>query len=148
MLTCSQRGKEVNPKFLHLTAFYSYEDIKHNFELYMWTSTDFIYIIFYYRYWNLWGVNAKNYVNETCLCVANDLKCTHMCLCPNCWNCEEVLYKEEGEIYFNSNEEDYETEWAVVQIDVLIHFKYIFSYGTRLKFLNLIKLEAFWHFFS
>ena len=40
---------------------------------------------------------CKKVCKETCLCVANDLKCTDMCLFHNCWNCEEVLYEEEGE---------------------------------------------------
>ena len=70
---------------------------------------------------------SKKVYDETCLCVANDLKSTDMCLCCDCWNCEEILYQEEGEIEFNSDDEDYETEYVVVQIDVLIHFKWFES---------------------
>ena len=44
--------------------------------------------------------------NETCLCVANGLKCTDMCLCHDCGNREEILYEEEREIEFDSGDED------------------------------------------
>ena len=36
---------------------------------------------------------CKNRRNETCLCVANDLKYTNMCLCHDCRNCLESLYE-------------------------------------------------------
>ena len=41
---------------------------------------------------------CKKVCDEACLCIANDLKSTDMCLCCDCWNCEEILYEEEGEI--------------------------------------------------
>ena len=49
---------------------------------------------------------CKKRCNETCLCVANDLKCTDMCLCHDCGNREEILYEEEREIQFDSDDED------------------------------------------
>ena len=66
---------------------------------------------------------CKKRCNETCLCVANDLKCTDTCLCHDCVNCKEILYEDEGEIEFDSDDEDDEEELTVVQIDVLIHLK-------------------------
>ena len=65
----------------------------------------FFTLFFNYRYWNWWWVNAKNDVT-TCLCVANDLKCTDTCLCHDCVNCKEILYEDEGEIEFDSDDED------------------------------------------
>ena len=56
---------------------------------------------------------CKKRCNKTCLCVANDLKCTYMCLCHACGNYEEILY-EEGEIEFDSDNEDDEEERTVV----------------------------------
>ena len=49
---------------------------------------------------------CKKRCNETCLCVANDLKCTDTCLCHDCVNCKEILYEDEGEIKFDSDDED------------------------------------------
>ena len=60
---------------------------------------------------------CKNRCNETCLGITNDLKCTDMCLCHDCGNCVEILYKEEEEeeeekeeIEFDADGEDGEEE--------------------------------------
>ena len=50
-----------------------------------------------------------------------------MCLCHDSGKCEEIWFKE-GEIEFNSDDEDDEEEWTVVLINVinvLIHCIYI-----------------------
>ena len=70
---------------------------------------------------------CKNQCNETCLCVARDLKCTDMCLCHGCGACDEILYEAEGETEFDSDNEDDGEEWTVVQNDVLMHL-YIYIY--------------------
>ena len=52
-MTCRPAPDKVRmliPNFYTEMLFQSCADIKHHFELYMWTSTDFLHIIFYYRY--------------------------------------------------------------------------------------------------
>ena len=49
---------------------------------------------------------------DKCLChdkilISTD---TDKCLCHDCGNCEEILYEEEGEIDFDSDDEDDEEE--------------------------------------
>ena len=53
---------------------------------------------------------CKKRCNETCLCGANDLKCTGMFLCHGCGSCEEILYEEKGETEFDSDDENDEEE--------------------------------------
>ena len=53
---------------------------------------------------------CKNQCNKTCICVANDLQYTGMFLCHDCGNCKQILYKEEEEIEFESDDEDDEEE--------------------------------------
>ena len=50
---------------------------------------------------------CKKRCNETFLCVANN---TDICWCHECGNCEEILYEEEGEIGFDSDDLDDEEE--------------------------------------
>ena len=103
MQTCSQRGKEVNPSFLHLNTFYSYADIKHNFEFYMWTSTDFIHIIFYYRYWNWWRVNAKKYVTKLA-CALQTILSVQICACVVIDEIAKRFYTKKKKEKFNSTQ--------------------------------------------
>ena len=76
------------------------------------------------------------------MCVANDLKCTYMCLCHACGKYEEILY-EEGEIEFDSDNEDDEEERTVVQIDVLIHYIYV-QMMWKCVVLFLLVANGFW----
>ena len=53
-------------------------------------------------------------------------------------NFVEILYEEEGEIEFDSDDENIEEEWTLAQIDVLKHFIHICSNDVKVCITFLI----------
>ena len=53
---------------------------------------------------------CKKRCNDSCLCVANDLRCTDMCSCSNCGNSMEIdMSDEEIDDQYESGD-DYDEE--------------------------------------